>query len=357
MFANPILDFGGYKVELGKVPTHIFNVLAFGAQGDDVADDTESIQAALDAVPDGGAIVYCPKRHLISSPLKVRKSGTVLMGPGMTAGGIRAITDINLIEVAANPISDTIRYVRITGLKLQGFNADGVGHNVHFQDAIECVVDNCFITGAPDHGVFFDQVTGSGYTHNVNIIACTITGSHGWGVRSEAHRTSISHSRIQGNTTGGIYSTRSTLSVVGCDVEGNGQGADGECGILMDNGEPGLFVAGCYFESNNPTNILIGPSYDVWGTQITGCRFYTGATTQRHIWAKGAAGLVIQGNMFFNAQVAAIRLEAHNPGVNPKGCKNVVLQGNVFDGNVADISDAGTKAGTLVNQANDTGLV
>jgi hypothetical protein len=65
-----------------KGPRPWVDVRAFGAKGDGVTDDTAAIQAALDAVPTGGAeVVIPPGTYLVSNKLKI-KSGTWLHGSG-----------------------------------------------------------------------------------------------------------------------------------------------------------------------------------------------------------------------------------------------------------------------------------
>lgn len=60
------------------------NVRAFGATGNGVTDDTAAIQAAINAVPSGGVVVYIPAGDYLlnSSALSMATAGTVLLGDG-----------------------------------------------------------------------------------------------------------------------------------------------------------------------------------------------------------------------------------------------------------------------------------
>ena len=59
------------------------SVLAFGAKGDGIADDTAAIQAALDSIPAGGGRILVPAgTYRISAPLVVRRNGLTLRGEG-----------------------------------------------------------------------------------------------------------------------------------------------------------------------------------------------------------------------------------------------------------------------------------
>jgi hypothetical protein len=59
------------------------NVKDYGAIGDGTTDDTAAIQAALDAVPDGGRAVYLPAgRYKVTSTLKITRDATYFYGDG-----------------------------------------------------------------------------------------------------------------------------------------------------------------------------------------------------------------------------------------------------------------------------------
>ncbi len=62
-------------------PTTEHNVLRFGARGDGVADDTDAVQAALDAAGQaGGGTVYCPSgQYRFNRPLRIPRK-TLLRG-------------------------------------------------------------------------------------------------------------------------------------------------------------------------------------------------------------------------------------------------------------------------------------
>ncbi len=101
-------------------PGHPYvDVTAFGAKGDSAADDTAAIQAALDAAPDSGTVLFPTPggAYRISAPLKIDKPLTI------RAAGAR----IKQITVATHVLVVTANDVHITGLKLIGvqYNSGG----------------------------------------------------------------------------------------------------------------------------------------------------------------------------------------------------------------------------------------
>ena len=70
----------------------VLNVKDYGAIGDGAANDTAAIQAALDAVPVVGAVVWLPPGTYLVSALTITVNGTVLAGPGVGLAKLKAST-------------------------------------------------------------------------------------------------------------------------------------------------------------------------------------------------------------------------------------------------------------------------
>src|SRR3954470_7758942 len=61
----------------------VFNVKAFGAIGDGLLDDTQAVQAAINAVPSSGGIVVFPAgTYRLISPLTIATNSVTLAGMG-----------------------------------------------------------------------------------------------------------------------------------------------------------------------------------------------------------------------------------------------------------------------------------
>jgi len=58
----------------------VFNVKAYGAKGDYVADDTQAIQAAIDACPNGGMVFFPAGSYKITAPLSIVNKSIALVG-------------------------------------------------------------------------------------------------------------------------------------------------------------------------------------------------------------------------------------------------------------------------------------
>jgi parallel beta-helix repeat protein len=85
----------------------VFNVLAFGAKGDGVTDDTVAVQAALDqANSDGGGVVYLPEGTYRITASLVAKSNVTLQGPGGRAATIKQDNNVNLSMLINDTAAD-----------------------------------------------------------------------------------------------------------------------------------------------------------------------------------------------------------------------------------------------------------
>ena len=116
------------------VPLPIINVKDYGAKGDGVSDDTDEIQAAIDAADKlGGAIVFVPTGHYLVSSTLTLGSNIQFLGSSASYAGKRG-TRITLVGS-----SDTYLIV----------NKNSVGGNSYI------VIKNIYLSGA---GIKFTRV-------------------------------------------------------------------------------------------------------------------------------------------------------------------------------------------------------
>lgn len=194
----------------------------FGAKADNVADDADAFQAAIDS---GKPVVIPRGEYKLSHSLLVSESGTIISGCGseedatrlnfhgtngiVVASDIRWVTIENIclvsdtytyagIEISYQESSDdgSVHYLTVQnvflvnfkyGLCVAGYASTGTADNktylwdCSFKDiktnTMDAGGDNCAIKifpGASTHfGILFERVTCVGYTRDVNIEATT----------------------------------------------------------------------------------------------------------------------------------------------------------------------------------------
>lgn len=111
-------------------PTAVINVKDHGAKGDGIADDSGAIQAALNAVPVGGGLVYLPPgTYTIGTYLQIKRSGTYIRGAG------RDLTLIKSTVASPDPLinnglisSYALSQITIEDLALQGVQGPVPSH-------------------------------------------------------------------------------------------------------------------------------------------------------------------------------------------------------------------------------------
>lgn len=121
---------GSGDVSRARIP---LNVKDYGAVGNGTNDDTAAIQAALDAVPEGGRAVYLPAgRYKVTSTLRVTRDGTMLYGDGTgnRSGATQASNGSRLEPTSA--VTGSVVLVQRTendrplqGVVLKDFTIDG----------------------------------------------------------------------------------------------------------------------------------------------------------------------------------------------------------------------------------------
>ena len=294
----------------------------FGAVGDGVADDTDSIQRAVDSK--SSAVVFPTGNYRITKTIRVALSDTgwtslrgegtaqVVMsaaGPAFhiigTHGGTAAPTSVKPVvwEKERTPMVDRLEIlgghaeadgIRAEGtmqLTMTGIVARKLRHAIHLTGRNRNVlISGCHLYENRGCGVFYDQVN----LHQSNIVNCHISYNAGGGVV----------------TRGGDVRN---LHIGTCDIESNMTAdAPSTANILLDstNGSTGeVAITGCTIQHNSK-------SPDSANIRVLGA----GVTSGKDATATQEGNIAITGNVFSDVAV----------NIHLKNARGVSITGNTF---------------------------
>ncbi|HET9411319.1 MAG TPA: glycosyl hydrolase family 28-related protein [Candidatus Saccharimonadales bacterium] len=112
-----------------------YNVADYGAVGDGITDDTEAVQAAIDAATNGGSVVF-PRGVFMVSSLKIRKHGVTLVGSARLGTRVMRISGTEpLVDISGTGTLDNhIKYCSISNIMLCGSSMPGPLLRSYFAD-------------------------------------------------------------------------------------------------------------------------------------------------------------------------------------------------------------------------------
>lgn len=259
---------------MADVFSDIKNVKDFGAVGDNVADDTAAIQAAVDwtAGANRGVVFFPPGTYKLESSITFNYDG-ILSIIFRGVGGQSVITGyfadylLKRVSVPYNPSNGTRV---IEGLKF--VNSHAAGGCVRIEASIGCAVRDCVFEGwrglnaEGNQSMTVDACTfsssglanavGIAFGDNGTISNCDITGFLA-GIRPAGVGINIRGCRFEVNTVGielgrnavGTQVSISNFSIIGCSFESNGTAV--YCYGGSGNGlVSGLYITG--FEGSGP---------------------------------------------------------------------------------------------------------
>lgn len=334
---------GGVKLYVLPGGSSSYNVKAFGAVGDGIADDTAKIQAALNT--GSGATVYIPKgTYLVSSLTALTE--TIICGDGrgsvLKASGTGNILVINGVSGGTQIEDVTVRDLSFLGLN--NMTTGPLGCGVISSHSINTVVENCYFDsfgpGAADTSsggaaiCFYvgcigpvargnTVVNGTGYLNGVDIAVYSaggdaiIDGNKCYSVNSNGIYTNAAtktgriiitnnicknHTRhgiipVYGGTGGGVGDT--TGDLVDTIVANNICENCDSTGIYVNTNADGMVIANNIIEScsgGGPNGYTLDGGISLLGTGnkiVTGNFIrntgYTSAGVQRVINTSGVA--------------------------------------------------------------------
>lgn len=191
----------------------VYNVKGFLAVGDNVADDTTKIQAAVDAaIAAGGGTVYFPiGNYKVTAPITFNNDSEVgIRFLGETDGTLVLGTFNNYILSRSLATPNNTRAIRIIE-RLQILNDGATGGCIRIGSSIGAVIRNCTIKG--HIGINTEDSVGVS-SENTQIIDCRL------GARSGVNYTGANGIIIGGG--GSIISTDIRSQNVGIRAYGSG---------------------------------------------------------------------------------------------------------------------------------------
>ena len=163
------------------------SVMAYGAVGDGVADDTAAIQAAINSIPSGGVIYLPVGTYLTSGSININTAGVHFIGSGTTVGNVK---------ILASHTNGPVIRVSKAGCKLSDFAVDatvtrqvapaGTNYGIQYEAndlASQFITrQRCFdisVRNQPSHGVV---VVGAVWYSEFTRIICDANGGHGFAI-------------------------------------------------------------------------------------------------------------------------------------------------------------------------------
>lgn len=250
----------------------------FGAKGDGATDDAAKIQAAIDATPSRGALLWGPKEYKIATALSLSRAISLIgLGKGITrllcasCSGFVGSTNFSFLTINGISIAHDVRYTTTPNantairLSVAGSNdwhsytdifIDGFAEAFYAGSCNSCVwqnVTSVYTFGgitAAGSGCINNQVSQCSFSCNDSIATATVAGSYGFKIgdgTTNCEGFAITDCLVFGVARGVWNNASINVVVRGCILD-----AIGEYGVLQQS----TGSAGCI--NNTYDNNYIG---------------------------------------------------------------------------------------------------
>lgn len=277
-----------------------------GALLNGVADDTNAIQAALDAVPTTGGIVFVPAgRAKISATLLVKNDNITLLGAGCgervsntQVGQGTRFEPTSAVTGAAIRVQRVANDRPVLGVLMKDFTIDGQSlgsavDGLHYRSN-RGLIENVAVYRMSGNGFHLQGYAGwslydtrlyglqaganaaAGFygdtrAEDLHMTNCILFGNQD-GARLQSASEQIVGCHFYDNTRYGVFfdagGTRSKL--LGCKVEGN-KGGGARLETTSGNGMSGIQIIGCGFANNFDVTTNVIDDIYIGGDAATGC--------------------------------------------------------------------------------------
>lgn len=239
----------------------------YGAIGDGKADDSEAIQAAIDASTAFSTIRFKNKTYCVSEPIRINKKVNIIGQKTV----LKATESMDCVlhmtnQGSLNPSFISQISVDANNLATVGFKIGGDGH------ATQITFRECIATNAVSHGFYLLPVA-----YIVNFVSCLSMNNGGDGLNAVAPNSSnqinainIEKCSFQSNTESGMNVNGVNFSITETDSEFNKYGVSiGGVDYITY----GVFIVNCHFEYNTIASVYVNSKSSAM-VSINRCYFF-----------------------------------------------------------------------------------
>jgi hypothetical protein len=281
--------------------TDWLDITDYGADPTGKTDSSAAIQKAIGLAQPGG-VVYMPTgTFLMTGPVVLQESVTLIGDHGATSSGDDASKDFGTVLVVASSFAmpttwatyatcailcidqspETAQAAPTLGIRLRDFWIDGSGGPASLSvDGITCSgpvnawqAERVGVYKASGSGFHFIQ-TGDGIPDGQHMYSCVAEGCAEYGFAGQITDATLIDCHAQGCGSSGIYMTGGNNRFIGCRSDLNGQ-----YGWYLDHSgagdgfSDGIILDGCGTQLNNWHGVYITNSNGEWHDPvlITGC--------------------------------------------------------------------------------------
>jgi hypothetical protein len=233
------------------IDTIFVNVKDHGAIGNNIADDTEAIQEAIDLAAAGGGVVWFPVGTYKTSARLEVFDGVTLQGAARGTTGTGENVDMGAIINQITPAEDGVYGINISGVRIQSLvvkgPGSGVGRGINFDwsDTIPFFhhLENVTVRGFGNTGVRMRTVCVSNF---INVFSSE-NGNHGFEWPEGGTSCHFSSCFARSNAKAGWYWENSVYhNLSACAADFNGVSYE-----IVDAQSIGFFGCGSEFPARN----------------------------------------------------------------------------------------------------------
>jgi len=275
--------FSGSSWSESNNPFKVFNVLDYGAVGDGdssrAAANHTAIQAAIDAIPSSGGMLFFPAGTFYVNDVFTLKSNMRISGAADQATVIRQTDSTKGIFTGTD-----ILYLTIENLGIRG-TSSGSGIGIHFTmtllpTADYVTVKNVTVLNFGGDGIVLDGAIVSTFEN----VVCNSNGGHGFSILTGTSVNFVSTYAVSNGEAGYNLSGIHYSTLTGCASDKNG------IGYLITNQCSGISMTGCGVEQST----VIDGTWDGTGLKINNSFGIT--VNSLHLVNNAAIGVRVTGS-------------------------------------------------------------